>query len=68
MSDSNLHPPIGIPVMLVGGPNQGIKGGRHLMFKGDSSANLLVAVMDKLGLPVDRIGHSSGKLDIDQLA
>ncbi|HVY33799.1 MAG TPA: DUF1552 domain-containing protein [Caulobacteraceae bacterium] len=68
MSDSNLHSPIGIPVMLVGGPNQGIKGGRHLMFDGDCSANLLVTVMDKLGMPVDRVGASTGKLDIDKLA
>jgi hypothetical protein len=68
MSDSNLHSPLGIPVMLVGGPNQGIKGGRHLMYQGDCSANLLVAVMDKLGLPVDKVGHSTGKLDIDRLA
>ena len=68
MSDSNLHSPIGIPVLLVGGPNQGIKGGRHLMYDGDCSANLLVTVMDKLGLPVDRVGASTGKLDIDKLA
>ena len=67
MSDSNVHSPIGIPVMLVGGANQGIKGGRHLKYDGDSSANLLVAVMDKFGLPTERIGASRGKLDIDQL-
>ncbi|HVY34788.1 MAG TPA: DUF1552 domain-containing protein [Caulobacteraceae bacterium] len=66
MSDSNVHSPVGIPVMLVGGPNQGIKGGRHLKYDGDSSANLLVAVMDKLGLPAGRIGASRGKLDLDQ--
>ena len=38
------------------------------MYNGDSSANLLVAVMDKLGLPVDKIGTSTGKLDIDRLS
>ena len=68
MSDSNIHDPRNIPVLLVGGPNQGIKGGRHLKYNGDSSANLLVALMDKLGLPVDKVGHSSGKLDIDRLS
>jgi hypothetical protein len=68
MSDSNLHSPIGIPVMLVGGPEQRIKGGRHLKYDGDCSANLLVSVMDKLGLAVDHVGLSTGKLDIDQAA
>jgi hypothetical protein len=67
MSDSNLHSPINVPVMLVGGSNQQIKGGRHLKYNGDCSANLLVSVMDKLGLPVARVGASTGKLDIDTL-
>jgi len=51
MGDSNLHAQTDIPVMLVGGPNQRIKGGRHLRYEGDSSAKLLVTVMDKLGVP-----------------
>jgi hypothetical protein len=68
MSDSNIHDHVNVPVMLVGGPNQGIKGGRHLKYNGVSTANLLVAVMDKLGLPVDRVGTSTGKLDIDRLS
>jgi hypothetical protein len=66
MSNSNIHDPHNIPVMLVGGPDQGIRGGRHLKYDGDCSANLLVSVMDKLGLPTERIGVSTGKLDIDR--
>jgi hypothetical protein len=68
MSDSNAHAQTNIPVLLVGGPNQQIKGGRHLKYDGDSSANLLVSVMDKLGLPTDHIGQSRGELDLDRLA
>lgn len=68
MSDSNIHNHDNVPVMLVGGPNQGIKGGRHLKYNGDSTANMLVAVLDKLGLPVDKVGTSTGKLDIDRLS
>ena len=68
MSDSNIHDHVNVPVMLVGGPNQGIKGGRHLKYDGVSTANMLVAVMDKLGLPVDKVGTSNGKLDIDRLS
>jgi len=68
ISDSNVHSALDIPHVLVGGPNQGIKGGRHLKYDGESSADLLVAVMDKLGLPTDKVGQSTGKLDIDRLS
>ena len=30
-------------------------------------ANLLVTLMDKLGVPVDKIGGSTGRLPIDTL-
>jgi hypothetical protein len=30
-------------------------------------SNLLVTLMDKLGMPVERIGGSTGKLPIDTL-
>jgi hypothetical protein len=66
MSDSNVHDPRNIPLMLVGGPEQQIKGGRHLKYAGDSSANLLVTLMDKLGAPVDSVGSGHAKLDIDK--
>jgi len=31
-------------------------------------ANLLVTLMDKLDMPVERLGASSGKLEIDTLS
>ena len=68
MSNSNVHDPRNIPIMVVGGKDQGIKGGRHLSYAGDSSANLLATLVDKLGVPVDHVGSSSGKLDIDRTA
>jgi hypothetical protein len=67
MSDSNAHDPNNLPILLVGGADL-IKGGRHLKYKGDSAANLLVTVVDKLGVPVERVGTSSGELEIDTLS
>jgi hypothetical protein len=67
MSDSNAHDPNNIPVLLVGGADQ-IKGGRHLKYAGDTSANLLVSMMDKLGVPIDHVGNSNGELNIDRLS
>jgi hypothetical protein len=68
MSDSNIHDPRNLPLMLIGGPDQKIKGGRHLKYEGVSSANLLMSMMDKLDLPTDRVGSSHTKLDIDRLS
>ena len=67
MSDSNAHDQTNLPLMLVGGPEQQIKGGRHLKYAGDSSANLLVTLMDKIGAPVDSVGSGHAKLDIDRV-
>ena len=68
MSDSNVHDSHNLPILLVGGPGQGIRGGRHLKYDGDPSASLLVSVMGKLGLPTERIGVSQGALDLDRAA
>jgi hypothetical protein len=69
MSDSNAHNHSNLPIVLVGGGSGQLKGGRHLKYPTDTpSANLLVTIMDKLGVPRERIGDASGKLDIDTLS
>ena len=69
MSNSNAHAPINLPVMLVGGAGGGLKGGRHITYPEDTPmANLLTAIMDALGVPVDQVGDSNGMLDVLSLA
>ena len=69
LSNSNQHSSENIPTLLIGGGAGTLKGGRHLKYTNHpSNANLLVTLMDKLGVPVDRIGSSSGKLPIDTLS
>src|SRR5437867_11080762 len=69
ISNSQLHAGVNLPLMLVGGGAGTLKGGRHLVYKDrPSNANLLVALMDKMGLPVEKVGGSNGKLNIDTLA
>jgi hypothetical protein len=47
----------------MGGGAGRLKGGRHLTYSDKPTmANLLVTLMDKLDVPVDRIGGSTGKL------
>jgi hypothetical protein len=66
MSDSNAHSPLNIPVALLGGAAGRLQGNRHLKFKDDLPlANLMLTLVDKMGVPLDRLGNSSGKLAID---
>ena len=65
MSDSNAHSPLDLPVLLLGGCAGQLEGGRHLRYEGDPlMPNLLVSLMDKLGVPVERLGKSDGRLSV----
>jgi hypothetical protein len=65
MSNSNAHAPNDLPLALVGGGAGQLKGGRHLRFSLDTPvANLHLAILDKLGVAVDRLGDSTGRLEL----
>ena len=69
MSNSNAHAPINLPIMLVGGAGGGLEGGRHITYPEDTPmANLLMAIMDALGVPMDQVGDSNGMLDVLSIA
>jgi len=69
ISNSNAHSGKDLPLLLMGGGAGTLKGGRHLHYKDEpSNANLLVTLMDKMGVPVEHLGGSTGKLDIDTLS
>lgn len=69
MSNSNSHNHFDLPIVLAGGASGALKGGRHLRYPdGTPSANLLVTVMDKLQMPLDHVGHSEGKLNLETLS
>ena len=65
ISDGNAHLHDNLPVVLLGGGSDRIKGGRHLRYpKGTPMANLFVAMLDRLGMPQESFGDSNGKLDL----
>ena len=66
MSDGNTHDHTNLPLMLVGGKGL-VPGGRHLMCKGDPAANLLLSIMDTMGVPREKLGNSRGKLALEPL-
>jgi hypothetical protein len=69
ISNSNRHSGDNLPLLLAGGGAGRIKGGRHIKYTDKPSiANLLVTLMDKMDMPVERMGGSTGKLPIDTLS
>jgi hypothetical protein len=63
MSDGNQHNHLDLPVLLVGGAAGQLKGGRHVRFPKETPVtNLHLTVLDKLGIPIDNFGDSTGKL------
>jgi hypothetical protein len=68
ISNSTRHSGQNLPILVLGGGAGTLRGGQHLTYSdGPGMANLLVTLMDKLGLPVDRHGASTGALQIDAL-
>jgi hypothetical protein len=64
ISDGNLHDHADLPLILAGGANGKLKGGRHIRYaKGTPMADLFVAMLDRMGVEPERFGDSQGKLD-----
>ena len=69
ISNSTRHSGDNLPLLVVGGGAGRLKGGRHIKYTGSPTmANLLVTLMDKLDVPVERLGGSTGKLPLDTLS
>jgi hypothetical protein len=65
MSDGNKHNHDPLPVLVAGGASGQLKGGRHLRFaKHTTMSNLLLSMLDKLGVPLNSFGDSMGHLEI----
>jgi uncharacterized protein DUF1552 len=61
MSDSNAHDPHDLPLVLAGGG----KGGKHIRYsQGTPLANLHLTLLDRLGVPVESIGNSTGHVEL----
>ena len=64
ISDSNTHFHDDLPIALIGGKAAGLTGGRYIRYAQDTPlANLHVTILEKLGVPVEALGDSSGQLD-----
>src|SRR5262245_16478665 len=69
ISNSTRHSGDNLPILVMGGGAGTLKGGRHLAYTDKPTmANLLVTLMDKMGVPVEKVGGSTGKLPLDTLS
>jgi hypothetical protein len=68
MGDGNLHQHVDLPCVLLGKLGGTMKGGQHIAYpSGTPMTNLLLTVLDKVGVSVAAIGDSTGRLSPDYL-
>ncbi|MGD2167407.1 MAG: DUF1552 domain-containing protein [Gammaproteobacteria bacterium] len=65
MSNGVLHDRHNVPAALIGRAGGRIEGNRHIQAREDEpTANLLVAIADRMGVEMDQIGDSDGVVSI----
>ena len=63
MSNSNAHDHYPLPNLVIGGAAGRMQGGRHLKYADHTPmTNLLVTMLDKVGVKQETLGYSSGLL------
>jgi hypothetical protein len=63
MSNSNMHNQWPLPAVIVGGGAGKWRGGQHIEFAQRTPlANLLLTVVQKAGVPVEKFGDSTGAI------
>jgi hypothetical protein len=68
ISDADQHSHIDLPLVLVGGAG-GLKGGRILRHPVDTPMNnLLVAMLDRVGVAGGKFGDATGELPLEPLS
>jgi hypothetical protein len=65
MSNGNQHDHDPLPILVAGGASGQLKGDRHLAFPAHTPmSNLMLSLLDKLGVDQASFGDSTGKLEI----
>jgi hypothetical protein len=64
MGDGNQHAFHDIPTLVVGGGAGRINTGRHIRRQDIPMTNLLLSLLDRVGVRVDTLGDSTGMIDL----
>ena len=63
LSDGNRHDHANLPVVLAGRGNGTLKPGRMVRYADETPiTNLYVAMLDRMGVPAETLGDSTGEL------
>lgn len=69
LGDGSAHAPHDLPILLVGEAGGQIKGGCHIQYPKETPVtNLFLTIMDRMGVPQDSFGDSTGRLDLSHPA
>jgi hypothetical protein len=65
LSVPTVHSQHNLPIIVAGGAAGRIAGGRHIVYAGDTTplTNLYLTMLDKVGVPTEKLGDSTGKLN-----
>lgn len=64
IGNPNIHDHTKLPIIVAGGAAGNMQGGRHIKFdKPTPLANLHLTLLNKIGVPLDQFGDSTGLVD-----
>ena len=69
MGDGNLHEHSNLPTLVAGKLGGQLRTGQHIAYPENTPmANLFTTVLDKVGVHVEKIGDSNGRLPLETLS
>ncbi len=68
MGDGNLHRHTDLPCLLLGSLGGRIATGQHIRYPEMPMTNMLLTVLDKVGVNLERLGDSTGRIEPDLLS
>jgi hypothetical protein len=64
LADGNAHQHNNLPTVVAGRANGTLHPGRHIRYPDETPiTNLYMSMLDRLGVPVEKIGDSTGRLE-----
>jgi hypothetical protein len=64
LADGNAHQHNNLPTVLAGRANGTMRPGRHIRYADETPiTNLYMSMLDRMGVPVDHVGDSTGQLE-----
>ncbi len=64
LADGNAHQHNNLPTVLAGRANGTLRPGRHVRYADETPiTNLYLSMLDRMGVPVEQIGDSNGRLE-----